>query len=102
MTRFKLAEFFSGPGGMGYGASLSKVKDSSIGHAWATDYDQDSCKTYKRNIKTKNIYCEKIENFFNLVDKKKIILRQKLHLLLIYIFLLPIQNQFPYQPFFYL
>ncbi len=74
MTRFKLAEFFSGPGGMGYGASLSKVKDSSIGHAWATDYDQDSCKTYKRNIKTKNIYCEKIENFFNLVDKKKIIL----------------------------
>ena len=68
MTRFKLAEFFSGPGGMGYGASLSKVKDSSIGHAWATDYDQDSCKTYKRNIKTKNIYCEKIENFFNLVS----------------------------------
>ena len=27
MFRFKLAEFFSGPGGMGYGASLSKVKD---------------------------------------------------------------------------
>ena len=74
MTRFKLAEFFSGPGGMGYGASISKVKDSSIEHAWATDYDQDSCNTYKRNIKSKDVYCEKIENFFNLVDKKKIIL----------------------------
>ena len=74
MTRFKLAEFFSGPGGMGYGASISKVKDSFIEHAWATDYDQDSCNTYKRNIDSNNVYCEKIENFFNLVDKKKIIL----------------------------
>ncbi|WP_027303414.1 DNA (cytosine-5-)-methyltransferase [Candidatus Pelagibacter ubique] len=74
MTKFKLAEFFSGPGGMGYGASISKIKDSSIEHAWATDYDQDSCNTYKRNIKSRDVYCEKIENFFNLVDKKKIIL----------------------------
>ena len=69
---FKLAEFFSGPGGMGYGAGLSKVKDNSIEHAWASDYDQDSCNTYKRNIKTKAIFCEKVENFFNLVDKKKL------------------------------
>ena len=74
MTRFKLAEFFSGPGGMGYGASISKVKDNYIEHAWATDYDQDSCNTYKRNIDSNNVYCEKIENFFDLVDKKKIIL----------------------------
>ena len=35
MFQFKLAEFFSGPGGMGYGAGLSKVKGSSIEHAWA-------------------------------------------------------------------
>ena len=74
MFRFKLAEFFSGPGGMGYGAGLSKVKGSSIEHAWASDYDQDSCNTYKRNIKTKAVFCEKVENFFNLVDNKKIIL----------------------------
>ena len=74
MLRFKLAEFFSGPGGIGYGAGLSKVKGSSIEHAWASDYDQDSCRTYKRNIKTKAIFCEKVEIFFSLVDKKKIIL----------------------------
>ena len=74
MFRFKLAEFFSGPGGMGYGAGLSKVKKNSIEHAWASDYDQDSCNTYRRNIKTKAIFCEKVENFFKLVDKKKIIL----------------------------
>ncbi len=41
MFRFKLAEFFSGPGGMGYGAGLSKVKGSSIEHAWASDYVHD-------------------------------------------------------------
>ena len=27
---FKLAEFFSGPGGMGYGAGLSKIKIKKI------------------------------------------------------------------------
>jgi DNA (cytosine-5)-methyltransferase 1 len=75
---FKLAEFFSGPGGMGYGAGLSKIKSKkdlySIEHAWASDYHQASCNTYEKNIKTKALFCEKVENFFNLVDKKKIIL----------------------------
>ncbi len=78
MNQFKLAEFFCGPGGMGYGASLSKIKKNNkifnIQHSWASDYDQDSCNTYKRNIKTKAIFCEKVENFFNLVDKKKVTL----------------------------
>ena len=81
IKKFKLAEFFSGPGGMGYGASLSKIKDKKnntykIEHAWASDYDKDSCDTYVKNIKIKKIFCEKVENFFNLVDKKKIILPQ--------------------------
>ena len=76
---FKLAEFFCGPGGMGYGAKLSKIKDKkkniySIEHVWASDYDQDSCDTYKKNIKTKSVFCEKVENFFRLIDKKKITL----------------------------
>lgn len=76
---FKLAEFFSGPGGLGYGAGLSKIIDKNkkiflIEHAWASDYDKDSCETYKRNIQTKAIFCEKVENFFSLVDKKKIII----------------------------
>ena len=78
MNQFKLAEFFCGPGGMGYGASLSKIKKNNkifnIQHSWASDYDQDSCNTYKKNIKTKAIFCEKVENFFNLVDKKKVTL----------------------------
>ena len=78
MTKFKLAEFFSGPGGLGYGASLSKIKIKnriySIEHSWASDYDNDSCETYKNNLKVKKVFCEKVEDFFSLVDNKKIIL----------------------------
>ena len=75
---FRLAEFFCGPGGMGLGAGLRKVKYKkgvySIDHAWASDYDEDSCKTYESNIKTEAIFCEKVENFFKLIDQKKIII----------------------------
>ena len=76
---FRLAEFFCGPGGMCYGAKLSKIKDKkkniyAINHAWASDYDQDSCNTYKKNINIKKVFCKKVENFFRLIDKKKITL----------------------------
>ena len=70
MTKtFKLAEFFSGPGGMACGAGLSRIKDKnnnihSIEHAWASDYDEDSCETYKKNIKTKAVFCEKSRKLF--------------------------------------
>lgn len=51
---FKLGELFSGPGGMACGALRAKVEHKgviySIEHAWANDYDLDSCKTYMRNI----------------------------------------------------
>ena len=59
MFRFKLAEFFSGPGGMGYGAGLSKVKGSSIEHAWASDYDQDSVIPIKETLKQKLFFVKK-------------------------------------------
>ena len=74
MANFKLAEFFCGPGGMGLGAGLSKFKNSSIEHAWASDYDKDTCRTYEKNIKTKKVFCVDVKKFFNLVDNKKIIL----------------------------
>lgn len=51
---FRLGELFCGPGGLGFGAFLSKAQtDDSIyevQHAWANDYDSDTCKTYARNI----------------------------------------------------
>jgi len=52
--KFKLGELFSGPGGMAYGALLAEVtkgkKKFSIEHAWASDYDHDTCLTYAKNI----------------------------------------------------
>lgn len=51
---FRLGELFCGPGGIGLGASKATVEEEgnkfSITHAWATDYDKDTCETYRRNL----------------------------------------------------
>jgi DNA (cytosine-5)-methyltransferase 1 len=50
----RLGELFSGPGGMGFGASQASlmVGDQQVGfkHAWANDIEADACRTYLRNI----------------------------------------------------
>ncbi len=49
-----IGELFCGPGGGGLGASMSKLvlggKTIRMRHLRATDYDKDSCNTYKDNI----------------------------------------------------
>ena len=49
-----IGELFSGPGGGGLGASMSSInidnKKILIHHKWATDIDEDTCQTYKKNI----------------------------------------------------
>lgn len=49
--KLMLGELFSGPGGIATGA-LDAADDCDVdfGHAWAVDYDRDSCLTYARNI----------------------------------------------------
>lgn len=49
---FKLGELFCGPGGIAFGAIQASAKnpDHKIVHEWATDYDQDTCETYRYNI----------------------------------------------------
>ncbi len=52
---FRLGELFCGPGGMALGATRSAVTTPngeiySISHAWANDYDKDTCDTYRANI----------------------------------------------------
>jgi len=47
---FKMGELFCGPGGIAYGASQAKVEGYSIEHAWANDYDENTCATYRANI----------------------------------------------------
>lgn len=50
---FKLGELFCGPGGIGYAAKSAAITDKPefrIIHAWANDYDQNTCLTYQTNI----------------------------------------------------
>ena len=47
-----MGELFCGPGGLGYAATHARIANPKfkIIHAWANDYDPDTCKTYTRNI----------------------------------------------------
>lgn len=49
---FRLGELYCGPGGLACGALRSKSDDGqySLVHAWANDYDFDTCETYRKNI----------------------------------------------------
>lgn len=51
---YRLGELFSGPGGIALGAKWAKYQLNSsshlISHAWATDYDRDTCETYRTNV----------------------------------------------------
>ena len=52
---FKFGELYCGPGGLSLGAGLAKIETEDgevfeIEHAWANDYDQDTCDTYNANI----------------------------------------------------
>nr|MBN2277743.1 DNA cytosine methyltransferase [candidate division Zixibacteria bacterium] len=50
----RYGELFCGPGGLALGALKAKIKKNGIiyrlKHIWATDYDFDSCQTYRKNI----------------------------------------------------
>lgn len=48
---FRMGELFSGPGGMALGAHRAAATSGvNLTHAWANDYDADTCDTYRRNI----------------------------------------------------
>lgn len=62
MGVFRLGELFCGPGGIACGAINSKSYDGrlTIEHAWANDYDSDTCETYRKNIcpdSPETVYC---------------------------------------------
>jgi DNA (cytosine-5)-methyltransferase 1 len=64
MMDFRLGELFCGPGGIGYAAITAKTSnlDHKILHAWANDYDKDTCATFARNIAKKEdtVICQDI------------------------------------------
>lgn len=51
---FRMGELFCGPGGLALAAKQAVVRNGrktySIRHAWANDYDEDTCGTYAQNI----------------------------------------------------
>lgn len=46
----RVGEMFSGPGGIGIALNRAKSKHFSFEHVWATDWDADTCRTYKANV----------------------------------------------------
>ena len=46
----RVGEMFSGPGGIGLALSRTKFEGFSFRHVWATDYDPDTCRTYRENV----------------------------------------------------
>lgn len=65
MTVFRLGELYCGPGGLACGAGMAYSWNGQhrIEHAWASDYDADTCKTYAKNIchgDASTVYCEDV------------------------------------------
>ncbi len=65
--KFRFGELFCGPGGIAWGALSANVKNNNqlflMEHAWATDYDHDTCSTFAHNIcdgKFHSVICEDI------------------------------------------
>lgn len=50
-VEFRMGELFCGPGGMALGAHRAAQElGIELQHAWANDYDADTCATYRSNI----------------------------------------------------
>ena len=68
MKKLSIGEFYCGPGGLGLGATLAKIKDGhnkelAYKHIFATDYDQDTCDTFKKNIPdTEQVICSDVKS----------------------------------------
>ena len=73
VTDFKLGELYCGPGGLACGAFKAKSNDGRyrVSHAWANDYDSDTCETYRKNLcpdDPDSVICDDVRN----LDIKKL------------------------------
>lgn len=74
-TEFRLGELFCGPGGIAQGATDASIENKhyKIIHQWATDYDKDTCNTYRKNFCDDNpqtVICEDVRKLdFNRLKK---------------------------------
>lgn len=49
-----VGEMFSGPGGIGVALNRTKSEHYAFEHLWATDWDSDTCRTYRQNVLKNN------------------------------------------------
>ena len=63
---FRMGELFSGPGGIACGALSASSADGryTIAPTWASDYDEDTCATYSKNIAhgNKGVICKDVKD----------------------------------------
>lgn len=62
---YRLGELFCGPGGLACGALRSTSNDGKLllSHAWANDYDSDTCETYRKKHlpnQPETVYCSDV------------------------------------------
>ena len=65
-----VAEMYSGPGGLALGAHKAQINHGSeqfgFRHLWASDFDRDTCETFKRNFSRANgpvsVFCEDVRS----------------------------------------
>ena len=48
--KLRVGEMFAGPGGIGLALNRAATDKFSFEHVWATDWDQDACRTYTHNV----------------------------------------------------
>ena len=67
--KLSLAEMYSGPGGLALGAKKAKIvhkgEEYKFEHKWVTDYDADTCETFRRNltsISNVEVFCSDIRD----------------------------------------
>lgn len=62
----ELGELFCGPGGIALAAKYSSNGQLQFKHKWSTDYDEDTCDTYRNNFFANGngtVYCKDIRAF---------------------------------------
>ena len=64
---FTLGELYCGPGGIACGARYAESDNGllTIKHGWASDFDEDSCATYAKNIfngEGTHVHCEDVRD----------------------------------------
>jgi DNA (cytosine-5)-methyltransferase 1 len=70
----KYSELFCGPGGMSLGAKLASSKHPKINieHLWATDSDENACRTYAHNLFGSEIHKSVIHSKVEKLDYSKL------------------------------